>query len=87
MEHINLSIKPRAPVGLSLAVKQQPIKVSVALAGGHMEYYEGAYEVTPKTVSQSLPTAQKTLKQDVLVHEIPYYETSNPSGTTVYIGE
>lgn len=48
--------------------------------------YEGSYEVTPKVVEQTLPTTGRSLWQDVTVHEIPYYETSNVSGTTVYIG-
>lgn len=47
--------------------------------------YQGSYEVTPKTSEQTLPTTGKSLWQDVTVHKIPYYETSNVQGTTVYI--
>lgn len=49
--------------------------------------YEGEYEVTPKVESQSLPTAEKYLLQDVLINSIPRYDVSNTSGgKTVYIG-
>lgn len=48
--------------------------------------YEGEYTVTPKVTSQTLPTAHKLMAQDVTVLEIPYFETSNVTGYTVYIG-
>ena len=48
--------------------------------------YEGAYEVTPAISSQTLPTQYKYLRDDITVLEIPYYEVSNPEGTTVIIG-
>ena len=48
--------------------------------------YDGSYEVTPKTYSQTLDTAYKMMQEDVTVLEIPYFETSNDSdGITVYI--
>lgn len=50
--------------------------------------YEGAYEITPKTSTQTLDTAQKFMSEDVTVNAIPFYETSNTSGgNTVYIGK
>jgi len=53
-----------------------------------VEYYEGAYNVTPKTSAQTLPTKEKYLTDDVNVEAIPIYETSNSSGgTTVYIAQ
>lgn len=42
--------------------------------------YDGAYEVTPTDYEQYLATENKTLKRDVTVHKVPYYETSNESG-------
>lgn len=42
--------------------------------------YDGAYEVTPTSYEQYLATENKTLKRDVTVHKVPYYETSNESG-------
>ncbi len=50
--------------------------------------YEGEYEVTPKArESVVLPTQHKTLTEDVTVQKVPYFETSNDHGTTVYIAE
>lgn len=50
------------------------------------EAYSGVYEVTPDGSTQTLDTDNKVLTKDVTVNPIPYYETSNPSGTTVFIG-
>lgn len=50
--------------------------------------YRGEYDVIPKAhIMQTLETDGKTMEDDVRVHEIPYYETSNVSGTTVYIAD
>ena len=50
--------------------------------------YDGPYAVTPSTAErQTLPTAQKMMKEDVKVEKIPYAEVSNNSGgTTATIG-
>lgn len=54
--------------------------------GGTGTPYSGPYEVTPKAYDeQILETAHKYLTQNVTVYEVPYYETSNLSGETVYI--
>lgn len=53
--------------------------------GSSVDVYTGEYEVIPKTISQTLSTTNKLMTQDVLVHEIPYDETSNLYGTTVVI--
>lgn len=42
--------------------------------------YDGDYEVTPTASEQKLNTANKLLKNNVTVHEVPYYETTNESG-------
>ena len=43
--------------------------------------YEGEYEVTPKLNEvQNLPTANKTMRKDVTVHEVSVYMVSNESG-------
>lgn len=49
--------------------------------------YSGAYDVIPKAhVMQTLDTDGKYMSDDVRVHEIPYFETSNlADGVTVYI--
>ena len=49
--------------------------------------YTGAYDVTPKTVAQTLETKDKKMKDKVSVLAIPYFEVSNTDGITVIIGE
>lgn len=49
-------------------------------------YYEGEYEVIPMAYeSQVLPTTDTIMRDDLTIREVPYYETSNVNGTTVYI--
>lgn len=47
--------------------------------------YLGNYTITPKTSEQSMSTAGKKMLQDVTIKAVPYYETSNSKGKTVYI--
>ena len=50
------------------------------------EVYDGDYVITPKMVEQRLDTFGKVMRDDVLVLDIPVYETTNASGgTTIYI--
>lgn len=66
-----------AQFGSSLKVIQQSTET----------WYEGEYEVTPSVDPQVLETAQKTMKRDVEIKAIPFFNVSNSSGgTTVYIG-
>lgn len=54
--------------------------------GSSIPVYVGPYEVTPLAESaQTLATAGKQMVEDVTVAKVPYYETSNVDGTTVYI--
>ena len=54
---------------------------------GDAERYTGTYEITPKVDAQTVPTAQKYLTNDMKIHGIPYFETSNnEGGETAYIG-
>ena len=48
--------------------------------------YDGINEVTPLAYqSTTLPTNGRLMESDIVVKEVPYYETSNASGHTVYI--
>lgn len=48
--------------------------------------YDGAYEVTPSAhEAQTLETAGHIMEDDVTVKIIPFFQTSNVSGDTVYI--
>lgn len=51
--------------------------------------YEGPYTVRPRASEQVvLPTAGNTMRNDVTVQEVPYYETSNlADGKTAIIAE
>lgn len=51
--------------------------------------YDGTYEIIPKvSEAQILPTSNRVLKEDVMVREVPFYETGNDSdGMTAYIGK
>lgn len=61
----------------SIKIIQLPVEI----------WYEGEYEVTPSVEPQILETAQKTMKRDVEIKAIPFFNVSNSSGgSTVYIG-
>lgn len=51
--------------------------------------YVGDYKVVPKAFeTQTLATANKVLKENIVIAEIPYFETSNESdGNTAYIAK
>lgn len=50
--------------------------------------YDGEYDITPKAYQdQILETADKLMINNVIVHKVPYIETHNESGTTVYIAK
>ena len=51
-----------------------------------VESYKGDYTITPKIDSQTMRTKNKKMEDNVTVLAIPYYETSNLTGKTVYIG-
>lgn len=77
------------PKTLSGIVSEKTITISGAIIGatsGSIPYV-GPYEVTPLARKQTvLKTANKKMTGNVTVKEIPYWETSNESGLTVYIG-
>lgn len=65
---------------------KENLKGTITVPSEHYEHYQGKYIVTPKTTSQTLHTANLVMDDDVTILEIPYFETSNLSGKTVYIG-
>lgn len=53
-----------------------------------LDWYEGEYDVTPKVSEQTLPTRDKSMRDDVTVFAIPYAEVINiGGGYTATIGE
>lgn len=56
--------------------------------GMNPEKYDGEYNFTSTVEGDTVvDTKFKFLRDNITVGKIPYYETSNPTGTTVYIGE
>lgn len=77
---ISVTNKPTQDINIKQDVVVVPVYKDVTL-------YEGDYEVTPKVVGQTLPTAEKLLLDDVAIKAIPFYNVGNNSGgSTVYIG-
>ena len=64
---------------------QYDLDVDMRIVASSVADYDGSYVIIPKVESQTMPTENKRMAHDVLVREIPYYEVSNVSGTTVYI--
>lgn len=56
------------------------ISFGEVIQGGCFPYYDGEYTVTPKPTSQTLETANKSMRQNVEIEEVPYAEVSNPEG-------
>lgn len=83
-----LDMQPRAPSGMELVIDGGSQDLDLGIENGHTEsWYEGPYEVTPSRAEQVLATEHRAMRWNVTVHEIPYYETSNPYGKTYVIGE
>lgn len=62
-------------VGLPTIVEQQ------------VDIYEGPTTVVPSSYfDQELYTKNKLVKSDITVKQIPFYETTNETGKTIYIG-
>lgn len=63
------------------------LKGYLNISRGNIDVYDGEYVVTPIPYdAQTLETKNKVMANDVTVLAIPYYETSNISGITIYIG-
>lgn len=89
------------PIQLSLQIEKAPsltlniddpsvaLDIGTAITVTQLEgdKYTGPYTVTPKADEvQTLETRAKTMEDDVTVLAIPYYQTGNLYGDTVYIG-
>ncbi len=75
--HFDIGGKPS--IGFDLS------DVRLIATGGYPPYM-GGYTVIPKANEPTvLETKGKRMTDDVTVTKIPYYETANPLGDTVYI--
>ena len=61
--------------------------VFTAVSDNSIPVYTGRHHVIPKTEGQELPTKNTRLTRNITVAAVPYYETFNENGTTVYIAE
>lgn len=88
---IHLNVEPTVehyPLLVSSDSEAMPMTMDTNIVvGGGMPYYTGEYDVIPTFELQTLPTADKTMANDVTIEAIPVSRTSNPAGgKTVYIG-
>lgn len=56
------------------------------IGGGSFPDYGGSYDIIPQVDEQTLQTKNKVLRENMLIEGIPYFETSNEYGYTIYIG-
>ena len=61
--------------------------VFTAISDSSIPVYNGQHHVIPKTEGQELPTKNTRLTRNITVAAVPYYETNNENGTTVYVAE
>jgi hypothetical protein len=64
-----------------------PVNVKIgASAGGRLPPYTGDYTVTPDLIDDIiLPTANKSMSDNVTVERVPSYEVENPAGGITFI--
>lgn len=81
-------MEPASIIGyLSIPENTQELIGYLSIPENTGEPYEGSYEVVPSGEFQLLPTTEKYLEDDIIVHPIPYSEVSNKyGGYTVTIG-
>lgn len=86
--HLKGAIYTRRPTLKCTMHSIRPVlKGFINISQRAVDIYDGEYIVTPKPfIEQTLKTKDKLMINDVTVLEIPYYETSNISGITIYIG-
>lgn len=85
---IPLTVSEDVDISLGVTEQQEQITLTVTEGGGsEYPYYVGETTVIPKVREDvELQTAQKALLENIVVKEIPYYETSNVKGKTFIIG-
>lgn len=82
---VSLSNSIEGEVSLNNMMDGQSGVFYLASAQTH-ETYDDGYEVIPSASEDIiLNTNNKIMKKDVTVSKIPYYQTSNTDGITVYI--
>ena len=84
---ISLKVNISGNQSLNALLRQKDIPIAGGLNNPtSLPNYEGSYDIVPKTEEQTLETKNKILRDNMLIESIPYYETSNQYGETIYIG-
>lgn len=84
--HVEASLSSVQGLSGALSV-EQTINGELTIGDTFYDNYDGPYEATPKKdVEQTFITSGKRMLKNVKVSGIPYWETSNESGITLYIG-
>lgn len=81
-------IREKSGENKKLIFPQDYISTIKRMASSNLDYefYEGGYNITPTVNPQILYTENKVMENNLNIQSIPYYEVSNDSGKTVYIG-
>lgn len=97
VDKVTASLTPTTSLGGSLSSSKMEAKLTAIgsikascsfpkVILGDADPYDGEYLIYPSMEEQRLNTKGKVLKDDVLILEIPLFETQNESGgTTVYV--
>lgn len=59
------------PLSVSASTVEIPVSLGVAYATYEGETYQGAYEFTPTTQTQTVQTANKVLLENITINPIP----------------
>lgn len=88
MININIADIPVLPISLAEVPTVEVNLCDTVIETVPGSVFDGDYEVTPQAHDETvLATQGKLMSKDVTVHRVPYYETSNTYGQTVYIAE
>lgn len=82
---VNLETSYELPIETEVSLTCLNFEITAELTckiggGGQYPDYTGGYVVIPKAEDQELLTKDKVLKRNVLVKEVPTWETPNPEG-------
>ena len=79
---VDIELEIRSPV-----IEMELIAEATYIMPSDYDFYDGDYEFTPEWDDIVLDTTNKILSDDIDIHPIPVYRTSNPQGgNTVFIG-
>ena len=87
--YLDVSIQTERYINIGVESNIKALDLTIdSSGGGYLPYYEGEYIVEPRKVQQELETAQKSMRENVVVLPIYYSEVSNPmGGNTAFIGK